>query len=116
MEQTKIAKQMVDFYKTSFDNTFNAMAMLQDQNEQMVNMFLAQATWLPEQGKKPIQDWVKTFKTGREQFKKTVEENFKKVEEFFSAAEKAAETTVKKATETVKETAAKAAAEPAKTK
>jgi len=85
MEQSKIAKQMVDFYKTTYDNTFNAMTMLQDQTERMVSMFLEQATWLPEQGKKALDEWVQTFKKGREEFKKAVDESFKKVEDFFTS-------------------------------
>lgn len=85
MEQNKIAKQMVDFYKTTYDNTFNAMTMLQDQTERMVSMFLEQATWLPEQGKKALNEWVQAFKKGREEFKKAVDESFKKVEDFFTS-------------------------------
>jgi len=89
MEQSKIAKQMIDFQKATFDNTFNAMTMLQDQTEKMVNMFLEQATWLPEQGKKALNEWVQSFKKGREDFKKAVDESFRKVENFFASTEKA---------------------------
>ena len=31
MDQKQIAKQMMEFNKTAFDNTFNAMTVLQDQ-------------------------------------------------------------------------------------
>ncbi|MDI7261288.1 MAG: hypothetical protein QME90_15400 [Thermodesulfobacteriota bacterium] len=88
MEQSKIAKQMVDFNKATFDNTFNAMVMLQEQTERMVNMFLEQATWLPDQGKKALNDWVQAFKKGRDDFKKAVDESFKKVDDFFTGLEK----------------------------
>ena len=33
MDSSKIAKQMIDFQKTTFDNTFNAMVLLQEQAE-----------------------------------------------------------------------------------
>jgi len=89
MEQAKVAKQMINFYKATFDNTFNAIIMLQEQNERMVNMFLEQATWLPDQGKKALNDWVQSFKKGRDEFKKAVDESFKKVEDFFTTSEKA---------------------------
>jgi len=97
MEQAKITKQMVDFYKTTFDNTFNAMVMLQDQTEKMVNIFLEQTPWLPEEGKKALNEWVKAYKKGRDDFKKMVDENFKKVEEFFAGAEKAKKAKIEKA-------------------
>ena len=87
MDSAKIAKQMIEFQKTTFDNTFSAMVMMQEQAERMANTLLAQATWLPEEGKKAIDDWVKAYKDGRENFKKTVDENFKKVEDFFASFE-----------------------------
>lgn len=88
MEPEKMAKQMVDFYKSTFDNSFNAMVMLQEQMERGVRTVLDQATWLPEEGKKVLDDWVKAYKQGREEFKKTVDENYKKVEDFFVSASK----------------------------
>jgi len=88
MDSSKIAKQMIDFQKTTFDNTFNAVVLLQEQAETMANTILDQATWMPEEGRKAISDWVKAYKKGREEFKKVVDDNFKKVEDFFSAFDK----------------------------
>jgi hypothetical protein len=88
MEQQRIAKQMIAFQKATFDNTFTAMTMLQDQAERMVNMFLEQATWFPDQGKKALNEWTQSFKKGRDEFKKTVDESYKKGEDFFAASEK----------------------------
>jgi hypothetical protein len=86
MDQKQIFKQMIDFNKASFDNGFNAMVLIQDQTERAANALLDQATWLPAEGKKAIQDWVKTYKNGREEFKTSVDASFKKVEEYFSSA------------------------------
>ena len=84
MDQKALFKQMIDFQKNTFDNSFKAMTTLQEQGEKMVNMFLSQAPWLPEQGKKAIQDWVSAYKKGRESFKELVESQFGKVEEYFT--------------------------------
>ncbi|MEM5786853.1 MAG: hypothetical protein AAGU11_06005, partial [Syntrophobacteraceae bacterium] len=73
MDQFTLTKQILEFNKTSFDNTFNAMAMLQDQTEQMVTSLMEQATWLPADGKKALIEWVETFKKGRGEFKRTVD-------------------------------------------
>lgn len=88
MDQKQMLKQMIDFNKTAFDNAFNSMAMLQDQAERMNAMVLEQATWLPKEGKKVIDEWVKAYKKGRENFKSTVEDSFKKVEDFFAETTK----------------------------
>ncbi|ETR70491.1 MAG: hypothetical protein OMM_08782 [Candidatus Magnetoglobus multicellularis str. Araruama] len=85
MDQKRMFKQMIDFQKSTFDNAFNAMSKLQEQGEKMVNMFLTQSPWMPEDGKQAVQEWINTYKKGRDQFKATVEENFKKVQEYFSS-------------------------------
>jgi len=84
MEPKEMIKQMIQLNKTAFQTTFNSMAILQDQMEKATNTFLEQATWLPAEGKKAIEEWVKTCKNGRENYKNTVDEGFKRVESFFS--------------------------------
>jgi hypothetical protein len=88
VEPLGMAKQMIDFQKATFDNTFNAMVLLQDQTERMVGTFMEQATFLPEEGKKMMRDWAQAFKKGREEFKAAVDESFGKVEAYFAEAGK----------------------------
>jgi hypothetical protein len=88
MEPMKLAKQMIDFNKATFDNSFNTMVLLQEQTEKMVNTFLDQATWLPEEGKKILNEWVAAYKKGREEFKKVVNDGYKKVDAYFAEATK----------------------------
>jgi hypothetical protein len=87
MDQKLIAKQMIQFNKTAFDNSFNAMSMVYEQNEKMMGTFLQQATWIPEEGRKAIETWMQTYKKGCEDFKKMADENYQKVEEFFAGSE-----------------------------
>jgi len=77
-------KQMIDFQRFTFDNSFDAMAMVQDQTEKVVENFVAKASWLPEEGRKAIEDWVKTYQHGRSTFKNEMNENFTKVESYFN--------------------------------
>jgi hypothetical protein len=88
MEPLKLAKQMIDFNKATFDNSFNSMVLLQEQTEKMVSSFLDQAAWLPEEGKKALKEWVATYKKGREEYKKMVDEGYKKVDSYFADAAK----------------------------
>jgi ABC-type glycerol-3-phosphate transport system substrate-binding protein len=83
MDQKQIAKQMIQFNKTAFDNSFNAMTMVYEQNEKMITAFLDQAAWLPEDGKKAITEWLQAYKKGCADFKGMVEDNYQKVEDFF---------------------------------
>lgn len=86
MDNQQITKQMIKFNKTAFDNSFSTMTMVYEQNEKMVETFLAQATWMPEEGKKAIQDWLSAYRNGCDDFKKMVDENYAKVEDYFDKA------------------------------
>lgn len=88
MEQNQIAKQMIEFNKTAFDNSFSAMSAVQDQTEKLVLSFLDKAAWFPEEGKKAMNDWISSYKKGREDFKTAADESYQKVVEYFAGAEK----------------------------
>jgi lipoate-protein ligase A len=92
MEQTKLTRQMIEFYKTTFDNTFNATMILQEQTERMVGLFLEQSPWFPKEGKEAVSEWVKTYKKGRDAYKISVDESYKKVKEYFVNADKGEKT------------------------
>lgn len=87
MNSKMIAKQIIDFNKANFDNTFDAITILQNHSEKMIDLFLAKATFFPPEGKKVIGEWVSSFKKGREDFKTAVDSNFKSVEDFFVNSE-----------------------------
>ena len=83
METEKFAKQMIDFQKATFDNTFTAVTMLQDQAERMFNTMIEQATWLPEESRRVIEEMVGAYKKGRTDFKGLIDENFVKLSDLF---------------------------------
>jgi len=89
MDARKMGKQMLDFYKTSFDNAYSAMMMLEEQMERMSAMFLGQMGNLPEEAKKGFTEWTKSYKKNCEDFKKVMDDSFKKLESFFVEPEKA---------------------------
>ncbi len=88
MEQFQIFKQMTQFNKTAFDNSYNTIEMFREQNEKMTSSLLDQATWMPEEGKKVINEWMKGYKKGYEDFKKIVDQNYKNVEKCFTGFSK----------------------------
>ena len=83
MDPKQIAKQMIVFNKTAFDNNFRAMQALQEQTERLVSKFWEKSPMFPEEGKKAIGDWMTAYKKGCDDFKNVVDDNFKKVEDFF---------------------------------
>lgn len=83
MHPKMIAKQIIDFNKASFDNTFDAITVVQDHTEKMVELFLERANLFPKEGKKVMTDWVEAYKKGRSDFKSAADDSFKSVEDIF---------------------------------
>jgi len=88
MDPKQMMKQMFDFNKTAVEKTFTAMAVMQDQTEKMFNLWIDQNKWFPEEGKKALAEWVKTCKSGRNEFKTKIDEGYKKLDEYLTGMEK----------------------------
>lgn len=88
MQQFKIFKQMIEFQKNAFDNSFKALSTFQDNSEKLVDVMVNQSPWVPEEGRKAFVEWLESYKKGRDEFKNLVDDNYKKVEDFFEKAEK----------------------------
>ena len=88
MDPKKLGQQMIDLSKNTVDNSFNTMMMLQEQMERMANLYWGQMVNVPDEVKKGMTEWTKSYKKNCEDFKKSVDEGFKKLETFFQEAEK----------------------------
>jgi polyhydroxyalkanoate synthesis regulator phasin len=75
---------MISFQKTLFENSFNAMVMVQEQTEKMIDTFLTKLPWLPEEGKKAVNDSVAFYKKSRDDYKNAVDDGFSKLESLFT--------------------------------
>ena len=51
MDQKQIFKQMMDFNKQAFDNSFSVMSELQEQTEKLMLNFLENEVWISVDGK-----------------------------------------------------------------
>ena len=85
MDQSQFAKQMIDFQKTSFDNVYNSMVMLQDHTEKLTSTVVEQATWIPEESSRLVAQWIKIFKKGRNDYKLAVDDIFTRIEDLITA-------------------------------
>ena len=84
MTQKQVVNQMMEFNQAAFDNTFNAITLLQEQAERMLHLSLEQTTMLPKDGKRVFTDWLKAWTKGSETFKKAVDDGFQKMEGFLT--------------------------------
>ena len=88
MDPKKINAQIFDFYKLTFENSFNAMTTFQAQSQKLVESYMNQMPGFTEEGKKAVREWIKVYNKGSQDFKAAVDESFKKVEAFFAEAAK----------------------------
>lgn len=83
MDQKAIVRQMMEFNKAAFDNSFTAMVMVQDQAEKVANSLLDQTNNVPCEGKKAVEQWITACKQGRDGFKNSMDESYKRLSAFF---------------------------------
>ncbi len=97
MEPIQMTKKVIDFQKMSFDHWYNAMSMIQDQAGSTMDLVLNQATWIPEDGRNTLRNWVNVCQQERGRFKTYVDKGFtaleKAVADVAKPAEKAKKTT-----------------------
>ena len=82
MDPKKMTTQMIEFYRATFDNSFSAMMTLREQMERLSNLYWGQMVNLPEEAKKGLNEWTKSYKKNCEDFKKVVDDGFKSLEAF----------------------------------
>jgi hypothetical protein len=76
MEQLQALKQMLQMNRMAFDNSFNMMMSAFEQNKLMFNTYLTQSAGLPAEGKKAVEDWMKSYKKGCEEFKRMIDASY----------------------------------------
>jgi hypothetical protein len=83
MEAEKLAKQMIDFQKTAFNNTFDIVMAVQDQSEKITRSWCEKSGILPDQSKKMMHDWGNVIKKSFGEYKKAVNKSFDMIETCF---------------------------------
>lgn len=81
METTQFAKQTLNFQKSVFDSSYNAISMIQDQTGKMVSTYMEKLPWMTEESKKTMENSIDMANKARDTFKKSVDEGFSKLEE-----------------------------------
>ncbi len=84
MENQEMMKQIIEFNKTTFNNSYDAAVMISNQAENITNSFLsAHPEIVPEQGKKIYDEWSASVKKGLSDFQENVNTGFNKIEDYF---------------------------------
>jgi hypothetical protein len=102
MYTDNIAKQIIEFQKSAFDNSYDAIVMLQDQAEGVFNSMIGQAPWIPQKSMDIVDDWTQVLKTGRDAYKNLVDDGFESLVELCTTGTKPAAKTKSAKSKTAK--------------
>jgi hypothetical protein len=78
---SRMIKQILDFNKKAFDNSFKAVVAIQEYTEEMMRVFWAKSTFFPADTQQVVGDWLTVYKNGLDELKKNVESRFKLIED-----------------------------------
>lgn len=81
MELDTIAKQIIGFQKTVFENSWNVGNALQDSSRKVMDDYMEQFPWLSEECKKSLYESIDLNKKAQEEYKNTVYQGFEMFEE-----------------------------------
>lgn len=88
----KLGLQVLDFQKSTFNNTYNTFLKIQEQSEKIAESFMKDNTAIPAEGRKILDEWKLVLKKGQTEIKKSIDEGFSKAESFFSETSQTAKT------------------------
>ncbi|MGB5218837.1 MAG: hypothetical protein WBN66_11130 [Smithella sp.] len=82
MENKKLAKQMIDFHKTSFQNSFSTMEMFRNQAEKFLQVMIDHAPGISTEGKQVLEQWGNTYKHTIDDLQKIMDDGYDRLEVF----------------------------------
>lgn len=72
----KLALNWIDFQKTTFDNSLKLFGVLQDQTDKALHQLLGSVPYLPKEGRKMVEEWMKAVRRNRDEFRKAMDRSF----------------------------------------
>jgi hypothetical protein len=108
-DAAKISRQALDFQKSAFDKTFDAMLKIQDQSSSMTASLIGGNKFLPEEGRKMLEEWSLSLRENQFEFKKKLDDNFSQFMSLLAPETSEPESKSAKSSESEPKTASKAA-------
>jgi hypothetical protein len=84
MDAQQVTQQMISFQKQSLDNVQRFWDLAQTQVSGTVDQLLDQATWIPEDNRRALDNWRTLVKKEQERFAAYAERGFSIYEKMFS--------------------------------
>ena len=79
---SELVLNIVELNKATFDGTAKIVTSVQEKTEDRFVKVVADASWMPKEGRKVIVEWVRMMRRGRNDFRKTVDASFDLVHDY----------------------------------
>jgi hypothetical protein len=80
MNMSKIGRQALDFQKLIFNNTYDMLQKIHEQEEKMLDEFMKGQTMIPAESMKMLTGWRDMAHKGQDELKKAIDQGFKQSE------------------------------------
>lgn len=107
-----MTKKILDFQKDVFFQWYDVMTSIQEQATTSLKTVMAQSNWMPDEGRRMLQNWVDACQKGCDDYKELVEDSLSGLEKVLVIQSKKAVASQK--TPTAKKTDTKRTAKKAK--
>jgi len=77
----EINKNLIQFQRTIFNNTYSAIATLQDHTVKISLNIISNLPWYPDEARKALTEAFDLYEETRENVKKNIDDTFLKLEE-----------------------------------
>jgi hypothetical protein len=81
MEHQNITNQMIQYYKSVFENAYTMISLLQDYATNMSSTLVSHVPWLPEDARNAIHETADLFKEARANYKMAMDDGFLKLQD-----------------------------------
>jgi biopolymer transport protein ExbB/TolQ len=81
MNQAEMLKNILSWYRNSFQNTLNVISLYQEQAENLTKAFTSNSN-LPDEARRTIEEWFSFMRQSQIDFKESMETGLKQLETY----------------------------------
>jgi polyhydroxyalkanoate synthesis regulator phasin len=81
MNGEQVAKQMVGFWKASWETYLKTVRAAEEQGDRMLDLMIKQSDTLQDESKKLVRQWVQNAKEASKTYLEAVEQNVKRIDD-----------------------------------
>lgn len=85
MNGDQAAKQIMGFWKASWETYLKTVRAAEEQGDRMLDLMLKQSDALHDEGRKLVRQWVENAKESSKTYLSAVEQNVKRIDEILEA-------------------------------